>query len=63
MPGPVRLRSSAWYAPVPYQPWVKTVTEVVLAPVVKVVLSWVQLDAPGVQVEALTPVPVAPRYT
>ncbi len=45
----------------PYQPWVKTVTEVVLAPVVKVLLSCVQPPVPGVQLWELTPVPVAPR--
>jgi hypothetical protein len=59
-PGPVSVMSSARNEPCPYQPWVYTCTEVVLAPVVKEVDSWVQLVALGVQLEAETPVPVAP---
>ncbi|WP_370466909.1 hypothetical protein [Streptacidiphilus sp. PB12-B1b] len=60
-PGPVSDTSSALYVPSPYQPWVYTCTEVVNAPVVKLVDSCVQPDVPGVQVLAVTPVPVAPR--
>lgn len=59
--GPVRLRSSARYVPCPYQPWVKTVTDVVFAPVLNVVDSCCHEGAEAAQVLALTPVPVAPR--
>ncbi len=53
-------RSSAWCGPWPYHPCVYTVTEVVDAPVVKVVESCFQEAESGVQVEtSVVPVPVA----
>ncbi len=55
---PVRATSSTAIAPVPYQPLTVTVTRVVCGPAVNVVPSCVH-SVPAVQLEALTPVPVA----
>lgn len=60
--GPYTDTSSAKYAAWPYQPCVYTVTEVVEAPVVKVVVSCFQEAESGVHVDtSVVPVPVAPR--